>query len=552
MTTKASISRSRLTLCLIFLLAGCNQALLSQISRDGVSISNDVLSVTQSDTWGGAVMSFKYKGTEFIDVRDPGRLLQFSAYGKEFSQFTSDGYLFSQSKRVVINPNQAGDAIRKASSVEFIRREGTERLVAKCIPREWFVRQWPDMTENGGAAFETARVTTTTSLLKGYGGQVAQIDYHFKTPRAAQWNTEIPALYMLTRYGKFYGYDAEKNIAERIINPTVDRVVHRVNIGGVMASTSTDGKTIGIYGASRSQGGHFTNDWIGLTRTFPNTTKLGAESSRYFIGEGVIEIYTTYIVAGSNPEDVQSIMRQLYLDGYRAGPHVTSLNRTIEAGAFDAESDPGDNNIVYALGNEVHGIETQTWVRFSDIDFGNEAAYFLTTVNSERLGGDIELRLDTVDGPLVGTINIPADLKQDDAVTYSTELVQSVTGVHDVYLYFTGTAEGNLFSLETFSINSVLWEEDPLLGLLIHDPTGWSYWLPGDTGWGYLYLIDREENGQGWIYHSSQGWLYVWPGSVSQGGFWAWSQDSGYLHASTAYGGSFYHHESGMMTSWVR
>lgn len=522
-----------------------------QISRSGATISNGVLSVTQSDTWGGAVMSFKYKGEEFINVNDPGRLLQYSTYGKDFTQFVSDGYLFSASKRVVINPNQGGDAIRGESEVLFLRTEGPDRVVAKCIPREWFVRQWPGLLEHGGAAFDTSRFIASTTFLEGYGGQVAQIDLRFLTPRGANWNAEIPALYMEKKFGKYYGFDAIRNLSQIIINTSSSRVVHRVNIGGVMASTSTDGPTIGIYGANRSYGGDLDNNFIGLTRTFGDTTKLGAESGRYWIDGGVYEYYTTYIVAGSSPTEVQSIMRQLYLDGYRGGPHATSLNREIAAVGYDDESHPGDLSNTHPIASELQFIKNGNWVRYSDIDFGEGAGFFTVTAKDGGVGGTIEVRLDALDGPVLAIFEVPSDFPGTSIETLSAILSQPVSGMHDVYLRFSGGAGITLFNLKAFAVRNVLWEDNAFLGRLAHYPDGWSYWIPEATGWGYIYLIDRDESGQGWIYHSQQGWIYFWPGSVISGGVWAWSQASGYMYVSSAYGPNFYHFDSNSMRPWV-
>ena len=77
----------------------------AELSRLGATIDNGVVAVTQSDSWGGAVVSLKFKGAEFIDVQDAGRELQFSEYCKAgWKALTTDGYTFTPKARFDAKP----------------------------------------------------------------------------------------------------------------------------------------------------------------------------------------------------------------------------------------------------------------------------------------------------------------------------------------------------------------------------------------------------------------------------------------------------------------
>lgn len=111
--------------------------------------------------------------------------------------------------------------------------------------------------------------------------------------------------------------------------------------------------------------------------------------------------------------------------------------------------------------NGQHGVETEPcaeggmnltdlhhgdWVRVYGVDFGaNGPTRFNARVASGRQGGSIELRLGGPDGRLIGTCRVENTRHWQSWRTVTTE-VSGTTGVHNLYLRFTG-GDGPLMNL---------------------------------------------------------------------------------------------------------
>ena len=88
------------------------------------------------------------------------------------------------------------------------------------------------------------------------------------------------------------------------------------------------------------------------------------------------------------------------------------------------------------------------WAAYKYIDFGSEVSLFEARAGSRAYGGQIEVRLDDPEGPLVGTCEVghTGGWQKWETVTCP---IQSVSGVHAVYLVFKGR-ESRLFDLKSF------------------------------------------------------------------------------------------------------
>ncbi len=82
-------------------------------------------------------------------------------------------------------------------------------------------------------------------------------------------------------------------------------------------------------------------------------------------------------------------------------------------------------------------IENGDYVVYSRIDFGDGANEFQARVASGSSGGKIELRLDGIDGTLIGTCTVPGTGGWQNWVDVKCD-VSGVSGIHDLYLKFTG------------------------------------------------------------------------------------------------------------------
>ena len=94
-------------------------------------------------------------------------------------------------------------------------------------------------------------------------------------------------------------------------------------------------------------------------------------------------------------------------------------------------------------GMNVCDIDNGDYIKVKGVDFGAGASMFGARVASAATGGKIELRLDHVDGKLIGTCPIK-NTGGDQQWEHVSCKVSGATGVHDLYLVFKG-GEGDLF-----------------------------------------------------------------------------------------------------------
>lgn len=96
-------------------------------------------------------------------------------------------------------------------------------------------------------------------------------------------------------------------------------------------------------------------------------------------------------------------------------------------------------------GLNVDSIHTGDFIKIKGVDFGiGGAKSFDARVASATSGGSIELHLDTITGPIVGTCAVAGTGGWQTWATKSCT-VSGATGVHDLYLKFTG-GSGLLFN----------------------------------------------------------------------------------------------------------
>lgn len=92
-------------------------------------------------------------------------------------------------------------------------------------------------------------------------------------------------------------------------------------------------------------------------------------------------------------------------------------------------------------------IENGDYVKVSGVDFGeNGASDFFASVSSNGAGGKIEVHLDKVDGPIVGTATVPVTGDWQTWETVSGKC-SGATGKHDLFLRFSG-GESYLFNVD--------------------------------------------------------------------------------------------------------
>jgi hypothetical protein len=106
---------------------------------------------------------------------------------------------------------------------------------------------------------------------------------------------------------------------------------------------------------------------------------------------------------------------------------------------------------------QLAGIQPGFYAAYKNVDFGSQGAVgFIARAASGTGGGNIEIRLDSLNGTKVGTLNVQGTGGWNNFTDAVTVLKDdqgnpvSLTGVHDVYLVFTKTNDQYLFNLNWF------------------------------------------------------------------------------------------------------
>lgn len=95
----------------------------------------------------------------------------------------------------------------------------------------------------------------------------------------------------------------------------------------------------------------------------------------------------------------------------------------------------------------VTDIDEGEFLLVKGVDMGGGAKYFTASCSSQMFGGAMEVRIDAIDGPCIGTIEVPnTKFKYEE---FTTQLTAEAKGVHDLYFVFKSTTymqHRNLFN----------------------------------------------------------------------------------------------------------
>ena len=84
----------------------------------------------------------------------------------------------------------------------------------------------------------------------------------------------------------------------------------------------------------------------------------------------------------------------------------------------------------------------------SGVDFGKGAKKFFATASSTVDGSKIEMRIDSPDGQVIGTLNVANTGGNNNYETFATDV--KVKGQHDLYFVFKGASNNNLLDLSSW------------------------------------------------------------------------------------------------------
>lgn len=96
-------------------------------------------------------------------------------------------------------------------------------------------------------------------------------------------------------------------------------------------------------------------------------------------------------------------------------------------------------------------IDNGDYIKVRSVDFGKGARKFEANVSADKEGGNIEIHLGSIDGTLLGTLNVKNTNGLQNWISQSCK-VNKVKGIHDLYFVFKGS-DGNLFNFNWWRFN---------------------------------------------------------------------------------------------------
>lgn len=211
--------------------------------------------------------------------------------------------------------------------------------------------------------------------------------------------------------------------------------------------------------------------WKGAVLTAPSNNNNNQAAFFSYQGAWYAAYHNRYLSGGSvyqrnccldrvnyNPDGTLQTVA-CTLDGLAQLHHLNPYNQ-VEAETMASES--GINTEACTEGGmDVGFIQNGSWIEVRGVDFGSGASSFIARVASAASGGNIEIRLDSATGTLVGTCPVSGTGGWQTWATKSCT-VSGASGVHDLYLRFTG-GSGYLFNLN--------WWQFQVANTVMIDPT---------------------------------------------------------------------------------
>ena len=134
-------------------------------------------------------------------------------------------------------------------------------------------------------------------------------------------------------------------------------------------------------------------------------------------------------------------------------PQIGTLNPFIRTEAETAAWQSGvETEKSSKTGVYVTDINNRDYIKVKGVDFGKGAKSFEACVASATEGGSIEIHIDSLTGPLLGTCMVEKTGDRQMWITKSCK-VSKAKGVHDMYLVFKG-GEGDLFNFDWWKFST--------------------------------------------------------------------------------------------------
>ena len=106
-------------------------------------------------------------------------------------------------------------------------------------------------------------------------------------------------------------------------------------------------------------------------------------------------------------------------------------------------------------GQNVGYITPGDWLAYDNVDFGSTSPASVTTrlASGATVNGTVQYRLDSTTGTVIASVAVTPTGGWQSWTSRTTTLSATATGVHRVYLTFTGTAGADFVNLNWYQFN---------------------------------------------------------------------------------------------------
>lgn len=199
-----------------------------------------------------------------------------------------------------------------------------------------------------------------------------------------------------------------------------------------------------------SDTGSFTNhcgvaDYKGHSYFFYHTGKLPGGGG---FGRSVAVEEFQYNADGSFPTILPTNEGVKPVDTFNPFRRVEAETMAFSKGVKTEQNDQ--------IGVYVSDIHNGDYIKLQNVAFGNRLPRtFTARVASGLRGGQIEIRVDSLGGQLVGTLSVPGTGGWEQWQTMTIDLTSIVTGTHDLYFVFTGRKGPKLFNFDWWEMRGL-------------------------------------------------------------------------------------------------
>lgn len=199
-----------------------------------------------------------------------------------------------------------------------------------------------------------------------------------------------------------------------------------------------------------SNTGSFTNhcgvaDYKGHSYFFYHTGKLPGGGG---FGRSVAVEEFQYNADGSFPTILPTNEGVKPVDTFNPFRRVEAETMAFSRGVKTEQNDQ--------IGVYVSDIHNGDYIKLQNVAFGNRLPRtFTARVASGLRGGQIEIRVDSLGGQLIGTLNVSGTGGWEQWQTMTIDLTSIVTGIHDLYFVFTGRKGPKLFNFDWWEMRGL-------------------------------------------------------------------------------------------------